>query len=346
MKAEVFYSFMADIPVDIAVSLKPRIPLPPESQVYVLAPNTFSRYGCGNDVVGLLNPLSLGMLLDCQETAPTAKEPEIPMSVMAVFNSSLEAGQYSLTIPAQTPSRSGSGSNSFEVYVRNPDGTNADVALGIPGEELVLGYRMIVWPLWWDQVPPNDATATQSIITCQVSVPIELLQDASIPVSMILISLPLSPAMNHMVRSLSDVQISSGKRMPLPVTGLVVPDRNSFLLALDESQMLKQGIYAIRFYIEVPVNRSKLDIWRVAICGPGADQTTCSLDGTERVGRGSGVQAVFALPGFDAKKAPGTSLLLPIIAGATSGAHQTWQLSEVVFASLVLAVWRVPWLRA
>merc|ERR1719375_1984078 len=114
---------------------------------------------------------------------------------------------------------------------------------------------------------------------------------------MILITLPMQPSMNHTASSMDDVTISTGKGRSLPVTSVYIPNQNSMLLTLDDSVLLYAGLYAIRFDVEVNVGmRSQLDIWRVAICGRGANRSTCFLDGVARSGRGADINAVWALP--------------------------------------------------
>jgi len=318
MTAEISYAPMSGVPVDIAMSFRPRVNLPAGAQIYILAPKMLRRFGCGDVVVGFLNPLSLGTLRTCTETMVSPDRPDSIWSVTLVLNNTLVAGDHVITIPAETPVSSSNvaGNNIFEIYVRDQFGRNADVALQIPGEGLEVGFRMIAWPLWWSKVP-------YWINTCQVSVPIEVLDDADVPVSMILITLPLMPPMNHSVSSMSDVSISTGEGNSLPVTGLMIPNQNTLVFKLDDTVLLKQGLYAIRFWIELPARRSQLDIWRVAVCSPGANETSCRLDGMARSGRGSHIKAVFALPGFDGHEAPSTSLLLPMVATA-SLAYRAW----------------------
>jgi len=316
MTAEVSYAPMAGVPVDIAVSFKPRVSLPSGSQIHILAPRMLRRFGCGNAVVGYINPLSLGTLRRCTDTRPTIENPEMRWSVTVVLNGTIEPGDYVMTVPAETPfSRPADEDNIFEIYVRDPAGRNADVALGILGEGLLVGFRMIAWPLWWGQAP-------WYVTSCEVSVPLEILDDSDVAVSMLLITLPLGPPLEHSVRSLADVSISTSQGNHLPVQELIIPDQNTLLFRLDDKVLLYAGLYAIRFRFTIPAERSRLDIWRVAICGEGpnatsVDATNCRLDGMSRDGRGSAVQAVFALPGFDPQEAPNQSPLLPVVAQAS-----------------------------
>lgn len=336
MPAEVSYAPMAGVPVDIAVSFRPRISLPRGTQVKVLAPKILRRFGCGNAIVGFVNPLSVGKLLSCTDTRPSVDIPGSIWSVTMVINNTLTPGSYVITIPAETPlsSPTDMAGNIFEVYLIDPDGNNADVALSIPGEGLMLGFRMIAWPLWWGQVAGYETTF-------QVSVPLELLDDADVRVSMILITLPLQPAMNHTVGLLGDIQISTSKGKELPVTGLMIPDQNKLLLKLDDSFLLAAGLYSIRFVVEVPSARPQLDIWRVAICGKSKEpRHDCRLDGMKRDGRGKDVKAVFALPGFEATKAPSSASLLPVIAQAS---HAQLTKSSLPSAALLLLAAIVVW---
>merc|ERR1719253_1390345 len=131
--------------------------------------------------------------------------------------------------------------------------------------------------------------------------------------------------MNHLVASSQDVQISSTKSML--VQGVAAPSGNSLVITLNEAVLLPAGLYAIRFRIKIPAKRPQLDIWRVAICTSTfselVDQTTCSLDGTARAGRGAAVDAVFALAGFDAISAPRQQPRLPVAAAKVSATRHT-----------------------
>merc|ERR1740117_1417668 len=123
--------------------------------------------------------------------------------------------------------------------------------------------------------------------------------------------------MNHSVYSLADVTVSTGKGKSMSVIGVDIPNRNTLVLKLDTSILLYAGLYAIRFNIKVPVKRPQLDIWRVAVCQDppaGTNVSSCTLQGTARSGRGADIKAVWALPGFDARQPPGSTLLLPMAA--------------------------------
>jgi len=315
--------------------------LPPGTQVKILAPRILRRFGCGNAIVGFVNPLSLGKLLSCSDTRPSAEIPGSIWSVTMVINNTLVPGSYVVTVPAETPLSSPTdlAGNIFEIYIKDPAGINADVALSIPGEGLMLGFRMIAWPLWWGQVADYERTF-------QVSVPLEILDDADVRVSMILITLPLQPAMNHTVGVMGDIQISTGRGKALPVTGLMVPDQNKLLLKLDDRFLLAAGLYSIRFVVEVPSVRPQLDIWRVAICGKSSSKEgghDCRLDGTARDGRGKDVKAVFALPGFEATKAPSSASLLPVIAQASHAQLTKSRLpNAALFLLAAIVVWGAP----
>jgi len=287
----------------------------------VIAPHSLGRFGCGSKINGFLNPLSLGELESCTDTRK-------PWSVTIKVNGNLTRGIHTITVPAETPvSSSNPEDNIFEVYVRDEAGHNRDVALRLQGENMALGIRMVAWPLWWRQIPSYETSA-------EVSVPLEILDDANILVSQILIALPLGPPMKH----LGNVQVSSGRGRTLPVRETTVPDDNTILINLEPDVFLATGLYSIRFSVEVPEVAPQVDIWRVALCAtpPGTQAVDdCTLTGIKRSGRGASVIAVFTLSGFDAYSAPGGSELLPV---PKTEASLSWRLQPVMWLVVMIVV--------
>jgi hypothetical protein len=302
-----------------------RVSLPPGSfYLYIIAANNLGRFGCGSKTDGFLNPLSVGSLQKCVETRK-------PWSVTIRLNGTLMAGIHTITVPAETPvSSSNPEDNIFEVYLRDAAGRNRDVALRLPGEKMALGIRMVAWPLWWRQIPSYETSA-------EVSVPLEILDDANILVSQILIALPLGPPMKH----LGNVQVSSGRGRTLPVRETTVPDENTILINLEPNVFLATGLYSIRFSVEVPEVAPQVDIWRVALCAtpPSTPDVQavddCTLTGIKRSGRGASVIAVFTLSGFDAYSAPGGSELLPV---PKTEASVSWRLQPVMWLVMMIVV--------
>jgi hypothetical protein len=298
LPVDITYGSVAGIGVDIAFAFESRITVPGGAYVHVLGANALLAFHCGNWRKGYLNSLSLGPLRSCKSTND-------PWSITIQLAQTLTKGSHVFTVPAQTPNIPPQpADNIFEVYIRDAAGNNRDVALSLPGEKLLIGLRMVVWPLWWQQVPKHQTSV-------QVSVPLEIMDDANIMVTQILISLPMEPDMEHMVYDQSNMQISSGGGRSFPMIGLRIPSRNSLLLRLRFDEKLKEGLYTIRFQVQVPQKPPALDLWRVAICGSGAQPTLqdpsldCTLKGMGRNARGSDVLTVFALPGFDASTKPG-----------------------------------------
>jgi hypothetical protein len=301
MPTEISYGALAGVPVEIAVMFESRVNLTEGTfYLHVLAANSLGRFGCGSRTDGFLNPLSVGTLLSCSETRK-------PWSITIHLNGTMTAGIHTITVPAETSTNNGNPEdNIFEVYLRDAAGRNRDVALRLPGETLTLGIRMIAWPLWWRQIPSYDTSV-------EVSVPMEILDDANILVSSFLIALPLGPPMKH----LGNVQVSSGRGRNLPVSGITLPDQNSVRVNLKSGVFLASGLYTVRFSVQVPTVPPEVDIWRVAICAtpPGgiiSGLYDCTLTGTARSGRGTSIIAVFTLSGFDPYTAPGGAELLPV----------------------------------
>lgn len=342
MVAGAIYGPLAGVHVELAIYFTSRVHLEEGGQVHVLAARALQRFGCGNYRVGFLKPLSLGTARSCEDGGLDAPEPFVNLKL----NESLPPGDYVFTVPAQNPLRMPQASeNLFEVKLRDAQGNNKDVALTLPGEPLVYGIRMMAGPLWWIPTVPWA-------VTFAVSVPLEILDDATAPFAAMLITLPLGPAMEHQVASSADLTVTSGQGSTLPLRSIVIPDSNSILLLLHSESLLRAGLYVVSFRARLPKVKPQLDIWRVALCGSlpsGAEVSqaeACSLSGVRSSGRGSTVRFVFAMAGFDASKEPDTGELLPgsshvaLVSGSPGGqgAAGVWRfLKGLLWALLVIS---------
>lgn len=332
MPAEVSYAPMAGVPVSLAISFHSRVPIPAGGRVVVHRARALQQFSCGGDAVGQLRPLSLGLLSGCTET-------DDPPGVQLVLNGTLAAGHHVFTVPSMTPlsTPASAQDNLFEVHLMDAAGNELDVALDVPGEVVMHGIRITVWPAWWVQVGPSATTV-------DVAVPIEVLDDASVPVHGVLVRLPDRPTMAHLVTSEADLDVQAGGRAGLllrPSPWLSVLDDRSFVLHLEPSSLLVTGLYVLRFGVTVPEASPAVDIWRVALCGAEllSEPAACAINGTAREGRGAAVQAVFALPGFDPRETPDREALLPSTVSAATAVvphgEALWQRSAPFVLSLL-----------
>eukprot|EP00927_Polykrikos_kofoidii_P038487 TRINITY_DN32849_c0_g1_i1.p1 TRINITY_DN32849_c0_g1~~TRINITY_DN32849_c0_g1_i1.p1 ORF type:complete len:1843 (+),score=215.88 TRINITY_DN32849_c0_g1_i1:371-5530(+) len=330
MECDTTYASISAVPVDISISFRSRVPLPPRSSILIQAPPELTDFTCGSRSRGLLAPLSLGKVLSCSGQSK-------PWSITVRLNDSLRAGLHAFTVPSESarvdpyPS-----TNIFEVFLRGPDDDNRDVALLVPGEPVIYGIRTTMWPLRWKLGPDTS-------VPISITIQMEVFDDSDLPVYGILIALPRDPAMS-VASAPGDIQVDTSLGSALPLLRVTVrEDKNSVLLMLDGQRHLERGFHNIRLSVVFPANVSRFNVWRVALCNQQMEeiegqssQSTCTLSGFDRGGRGSAVFAVFALAGFDPNdRSVGK---LPVVAGAPSSIRPFPRLVCFWFLAKLLAV--------
>jgi len=192
-------------------------------------------------------------------------------------------------------------------FLRDAAGQALDVALEVPGEPLLEGLRLTVWPLWWQRLEIG-------MTSLQVTVPLELMDDADVTVRGVLITLP-APWVVDMTDAVVHVHTAYGTaRLPEAGVAQLSTDAGSLLLRLDGSR-LQRGMYLIRFQMARPDTMPSLNLWQVALCSEtlATDTDRCNLQragaaaGATNV-RGRAVLTVFALAGFNPTAQPSRSL--------------------------------------
>jgi len=342
MPAGTIYAPMPGVPIDLAIYFTTRVNLNESASIHIKPASALRRFQCGHARIGFVQALALGDIRSCEDAGPDAEPWERFISL--TLNGSLPAGDYAITVPAETSLQMpAADQNLFEIKVRDSQGRNRDVALKIPGEGLIYGLRMIVWPLWWIETVPWATDVS-------VSVPVEVLEDANVAFAGLLIALPMQgPLMHHLVSGDTHMKVSAGQASTLPFRGgswLEIPDSNSLLIHLDPNRPMSTGLYVISFRVRLSreVKRA-FDIWRVALCRKSTNPAEdCSLKGIDRAERGSAVVGVWALSSFDPSQEPDGGELVPgqsFIAAPVGGGRRAvgeWCFLRGLLATVIACV--------
>jgi len=296
------------------------LPVPPGGEIFITAPRLLGYFGCETATRGVARLMTLNETVSCEQSSD-------PPSVSLRLPTTLPAGRHVLSVPGVTALYEPQpDENLFTMYLKDAGGSNVEVALGIIGESVIQGLRINVWPIWWSQARSYD-------VTVQVTVPLEVLNDADVPVTGFLVVPPLDPLLRLDTAGGAEVETSVGESLPVSTIGR---QEDSLLVTLEEGYTLKRGLHLVRFSIVVPENASSFNLWRVALC----DGAACELRGPEEPRyeqRGLGVMAVFALPGFDpADSSPGTLPRKVVVAGHAAPAWRRGAAAALLFA------WTLP----
>ncbi|CAJ1341527.1 unnamed protein product [Effrenium voratum] len=285
MDVQVVYGSLASVPADVGIAFTSRVHVPPLGQLVVIGPRDLQEFGCENKR-GFVQLVSSGEFRSCQTAVN-------PPSVTITLNETLHQSLHVVIVPGETPRQNPQAAlNTFDIFLRAPDGRNLDVALKVPGEPVTQGGRLSVLSLWWTQLLQYDQFF-------EVTVPLEILDDVDILVGGILIDFPKQP--DFTLHSL-DVKFANafGESLYLsssPYQGSV--GDNQLLIRLDKTKRLRTGLTMISFTITRPTQLPLFNFWRVALCGNmGPNGENCTL-GELRRDRGSEVICVFASGGFN-----------------------------------------------
>ncbi|CAK9068792.1 unnamed protein product [Durusdinium trenchii] len=288
MDVQVVYGSLASVPVDVGIAFSSRVDVPPNGQVMVVGPPDLQQFGCVNKR-GTVKPGSLGTISSCRSAVN-------PPSVTITLNQTLPEGLHLVIVPGETPRQNPlAGLNTFDIFLRAPDGENLDVSLKVPGEPVQQGLRASVLAFWWTQLLQYDTYFT-------VTVPIEILDDVDIDVWGILIDFPKEP--DYRLDTM-EIQASTSFGEGLYLSSSRSPFQakvgdNQLLVHLDKTKKLRTGLTLINLQITRPERLPMFNFWRIAMCGNqmGENGEGCTL-GEPRTERGPAVICVFASGGFD-----------------------------------------------
>eukprot|EP00928_Gymnodinium_smaydae_P017588 TRINITY_DN16727_c0_g1_i2.p1 TRINITY_DN16727_c0_g1~~TRINITY_DN16727_c0_g1_i2.p1 ORF type:complete len:4009 (-),score=688.03 TRINITY_DN16727_c0_g1_i2:80-12106(-) len=304
MPCEVTYSSCAAVPVEIGIYFQTLIDIPAGGFVRIQAPKSLGAFNCGDEALGFVRPLTLGEISNCEEGREK-------YSVRLQVNRTVYAGLHSVAIPGRTPSQEPDPKqNVFELYLEGPDGNNLDVALQVPGEDLVYGLRANAWPVRWTL----GKDKSQPI---KVALPVEVIDNADIAIHGFLVSLPREPPMK--LSSTRTLRLSTDYGVQLPRQQLTFDKEDStVLIRLASGDKLDMDLYLIHLEVEYPEVPPRFNLWRVALCGARMLNSTaksqgCTISGNRREDRGEAVLSVFSLAGFY----PSTAFAARIVVGGT-----------------------------
>jgi hypothetical protein len=312
MPAVVVHATSASVRAEVAISFISRVEVPAGSTVVIVAPPALISLSCGSTYTTYSSvPGTLGQLQDCEEI-PARLTNNSRALVRMRLDSILPPAEHLAIIPGETPAADPSSTeNVFDVLIAGPDGQNLDTALRVPGERVVQGLRASVWPFWWTQ-------ALNGVTSSAVTLPLEILNDAEVPVYAVVVVFPSEASLGILPGTGVEVSAAIG-RNPRSAGFQVETNGNvtSFTLRFGDGGLWRNGVYLIRFTITVPEQQPRLNLWRVGLCSELVMEleSLCSLGPAPWDDQGAAVLTVFAQPGFDPLTRP-TQLALPSVAGA------------------------------
>jgi len=300
MSTEIWYGESSDIPVDVVVQFTNTMDIrKPGAQIVLYAPPQI-KLDC--DDVATAEPeiryLSLPGLWDRKEPDYLPCRADMYGKWIALrLNNSLPKDTYVFTVRVQTPVIDPpSEQNLWSLMLRDVDEHIIETVIDYPGQHVIYGARAATPFIQWE---PPALFAT----TFQVTVRLEVLDEFAIPISTLLVQLPIQPGgrgRRHAIAKPEDLRILKARGHGLPLASGAWSDTsnpNRIYVYLNPKARLRTGLYGIQFPVHILEQEEEVprfNVWQLAMCN---DRDLCTV-GSKLSERGEVITS-YAMGGFN-----------------------------------------------